>query len=77
MTKVTIEKNIKKIRSAAFSGCPKLKKVSVGTNVVTIGKNAFYNNASLSSVTIKSVQLKTVGASAFKKLAGEYKLNGD
>lgn len=54
------------IGEKAFSGCKSLTKAVVGSNVTTIGKQAFANDAKLKTITIKSSKLKSVGASAFK-----------
>lgn len=53
------------IANNAFSGCKKLKKVTIGKNVTTIGKNAFRKCTNLKTVTIHSKVLKKIGANAF------------
>lgn len=40
------------IASGAFSGCSKLKNVTIGKNVTTIGAKAFYKCTSLTRITI-------------------------
>ena len=54
------------IQSDAFRSCKKLKKVTIGTGLKTVGKRAFYSDKVLKSVVIKSKKLKTVGTAAFK-----------
>ena len=60
-----------KVTGIAASACremPKLKKLTVGKNVKTIGKIAFYKCAALKTIVINTKKLtaETVGASAFK-----------
>lgn len=52
------------IANKAFSGCKKLKKVTIGKNVKTIGNKAFYKCTSLKSITIPSKVTK-IGKKAF------------
>lgn len=52
------------VSANAFKNHKKLKKVSVGYNVTTIGKKAFYGCSSLQYISLMSV--KTIGASAFE-----------
>lgn len=54
------------IEASAFAKCKKLKKVTIGTNVKTIGKKAFYQCSKLKSINVKSKKLTKVGSSAFK-----------
>ena len=57
------------IAPGAFKNNKKLTKVTIGSNVKTIGKQAFYGCKNLKSVTIKSKYLttKSIGAKAFTK----------
>lgn len=57
------------IAPGAFKNNKKLTKVTIGSNVKTIGKQAFYGCKNLKSITIKSTKLTTkfVGAKAFTK----------
>lgn len=57
---------ITEIETGAVSGLKKLKKVTVGTNVISIGKNAFKGCKNLKKVVIASKKLKTVGNNAIK-----------
>ncbi len=55
------------IGNKAYKGNKRLKKLTVGKQVKTIGKKAFFNCKKLKSVKIKSTKLKKVGAKAFAK----------
>lgn len=59
------------IAPKAFSGCKKLRKVTLGANVTTIGKVAFSGCKSLSSLTIKSKGLKSVGAKSLRGISSK------
>lgn len=50
----------------AFKKNKKLTKVTIGTNVKVIGKNAFYGCSKLKTIVIKSKVLKTINKNAFK-----------
>lgn len=56
------------IGSKAFNNNKKLIKVTIGTNIIKINSNAFFNCKNLKTVTIKSVLLttKTASKKAFK-----------
>lgn len=54
------------IEDGAFKGLKKLTKVVIGSNVKTIGKNAFMNCKKLKSIEIQSSKLKKVGKNAWK-----------
>lgn len=49
----------------AFKNNKKLTSVTIGKNVIKIGKNAFKGCTKLKTVTIKSTVLKTIGSNAF------------
>ena len=53
--------------AGAFRGCKKLKNVTIGANVASIGSKAFQNCRKLKKVVIRSSVLKTVGSKAFAK----------
>ena len=59
------------IGASAFKSNKKLKAVTIGKNVKSIGKKTFYGDSKLVSVTIKSKLLKSskVGKNAFKGLS--------
>lgn len=56
------------IKASAFKNNKKLKQVTIGTNVKTIGSSAFSGCSKLKRVTIKSKTLKTVGKNVFQKI---------
>lgn len=55
------------IGDGAFSGRKKLKKITIGANVESIGKKAFFNCKKLSSVIFKGSKMPKLGKQAFKK----------
>lgn len=59
------------IADKAFYKNKKMKTVTVGKNVISIGKGAFQNCTNLKTVTIKSKVLNKIGANAF---SGDKKL---
>ncbi len=67
---------IVEISNNAFKGFKKkLKAVTIGANVATIGKNAFNGCKKLATVTIKNKsKLKKVGAGAFKGASKKIKV---
>ncbi len=62
------------ISASAFSKNSKLKKVTVGRYVNTIGKKAFFNCKNLKTIVFKGASLKKVGAQAFKNTAKKAKV---
>ncbi|MEY8427031.1 glycoside hydrolase N-terminal domain-containing protein [Lachnospiraceae bacterium 46-15] len=54
-----------------MKGNSKLKKVVLGKNVITIGKQAFMNCKNLKSVQLKGKALKTIKSGAFKKTSAK------
>lgn len=56
------------ISNDAFANCDSLKTVTVGRNIDTIGKRAFYGDKNLETISLKTTRLvKTrVGSKAFK-----------
>jgi Lhr-like helicase len=76
-TKVTIPKTVKyggktfkvtSIADNALKNKTKVTSVSIGENVTTIGKNAFYDCKKLKTITIKTTKLKSVGKNALKNI---------
>ena len=63
------------IGTSAFAGCKKLKKVTIGTGLVELGKNAFYGDKKLTAITIKSKKLTTVKSKAFKNVSANVVIN--
>lgn len=61
--------NVTKISANAFRNNRVMKSLTIGSNVTTIGANAFYSCKNLNTVVIKTAKLtsKTVGANAFAK----------
>lgn len=59
------------INKNAFSGCKKLKKVTIGTNVTAIKSGAFKDCKKLTTIIIKSTKLKSVSKDAFKGIKGK------
>ena len=53
------------IGKKAFKSKKKLKSVTIGKNVKTIGASAFYKDGKLTKITIKSTKLTKVGSKAF------------
>ncbi len=62
---------VKSIASKAFANNKKLKTVTIGKNITTIGKSAFAGCKKLKKITIKSTKLKSgaIGKNAFKGTA--------
>lgn len=61
------------IKANALKNNKKIRKLTIGGNVKTIGKNAFYGCKNLKKITIKTTKLtmKSVGKNAFKGLNGK------
>ena len=59
---------ITSIESYAFEK-NKLKKITIGSKVKTIKKNAFRNQKNLKEIVITAAKLKTVGKNAFKNIS--------
>lgn len=57
------------IGEKAFYGCKKLKKVTIGKNVIKIKKYAFAKCSKLKAIKIQSTSLKSVGKRAFKGIS--------
>lgn len=53
------------IADSAFSGCSKLTKVTVGSNVKAIGNKSFYKCTKLTTFTASSIGLNKIGKEAF------------
>ena len=62
------------ISASALAKNTKLKSVTIGKNVKTIGKKAFYGCKNLKKITIKSSSLKAVGKNAFKGIYAKAKI---
>ena len=58
---------VTEIAANAFSGAAKLKTVTIGSNIRTIGAKAFFKTPMLKKVTIKSAFITSIGSKAFQK----------
>ncbi len=63
-----VKYKVTSIEAKAGKNCKKLKSVTIGTNVKTIGKEAFYKCKSLKTVKVNAKGIKKVGKNAFKKI---------
>lgn len=61
-----VEYSVTEIKENAFQLNFRLKEVSLGQNIVSIGDRAFYGAVSLKVVTVKSRNLTNVGEKAFR-----------
>lgn len=67
ITEATIGKNVETIGKNAFTGCKKLKKVTIkSTQLKKIGSKAFNGCKSLKTITINSKKLTKIEKNAFK-----------
>ena len=66
--------NVTDVAANFMKGNKKTKTVTIGSNVTTIGKQAFYNCKKLKKVTIKSKKIKSFGVKAFGKNAEKFTL---
>ena len=56
--------NVSEIKSKAFNGCKKLKKITIGKNIRVIGTKAFYKCTALKKILIPS-KVEKIGKNAF------------
>lgn len=66
---VTLNKQkykVTQISDNVFKNNKIITKITIGSNVVKIGKNAFAGCKKLKTITVKSIQLKSVGKNALK-----------
>ena len=82
-TKVVIPKTVKiggktfkvtSIAKKALYNKSKVKSVTIGANVKTIGASAFQNCKKLSTITIKTTKLKSAGKNTFKGIKANAKI---
>lgn len=59
--------SVTEIGQKAFSGCKKLKKVTIGKNITNIGKKAFYGCKKLRTVVFQGKKIKKIQKKAFTK----------
>lgn len=69
-----ISYKVTSISSDAFKNNKKLKKVTIGKNVTTIGNGAFRGCGKMETVKIRSSKLKSVGKNAFKGIKSNAKI---
>ena len=69
LNKVTFK--VVQVGDKVMSGNTKLKKVVLGNNVTTIGKQAFMGCKNLKSVQLKGKALKNIKSGAFKKTSAK------
>jgi hyaluronoglucosaminidase/hexosaminidase len=63
------------IQAKAFKGCKKLTKVTIGSNVKKIGKEAFAQCTSLKNVNMKKASnITSIGKKAFSKIKSSAKI---
>ncbi len=60
--------SVTKIDKSAFEGCNKLKNVTIGRNVKTIGAKAFKECSKLSKIKFEGTSVTKIGTDAFKKI---------
>ncbi len=60
--------NVTAIKANAFKGETAIKNLTIGSNITSIGKNAFAKCKNIKKVTIKSSAVKTIGKGAFKTI---------
>ena len=65
---------VTEIPAKAFANSKKLKAVTIGKNVKSIGAKAFYKCPALKKITVKSTVLKKVGKAAFKGINAKAKI---
>ncbi len=69
-----IDYKVTSVSKNAFKDNKKLKKITIGKNVKTIGTNAFYGCKNLKTIVIQSTQLKTIGKNTFKGIYSKAKI---
>ncbi len=62
------------IESDAFSDMTSLKKITIGANVKSIGKKAFFGCKKLKSIEVKSKMIVKVGNNALKNISSSAKI---
>lgn len=65
---------ITEISAKALSKKTKVTAVTIGKNVTTIGKEAFFGAKKLKTITVKSTKLKSVGKNALKSIYKKAKI---
>ncbi len=62
------------IAKNAFANMKKLRKVVIGKSVTSIGRKAFYKDAKLTNITVKSKKITEIGKNAFKGVSAKAKV---
>ncbi len=65
---------VTEIGNQAAKNCKRLRQAVLGKHVTKIGKQAFFNCKKLKTIQIDGKTIKTVGAKALKKTAGNIKI---
>ena len=60
--------SIVQVGDKAFKNKSRITSITIGTNVQTIGKEAFYGTKKLKTMTIKSAKITKVGSNALKNV---------
>ena len=71
---VTIKKvkcKVVQINANAFKNYTKVKTLTIGKSVTSIGKNSFYGCKALTKVTFRGTAVKTIKSGAFKKTSSK------
>lgn len=63
-----VKYKVTKIAANAFKGEKKIKTVTIGKNVKTIGKSAFYGCSKLKTISFSGGAVKSIGKKAFTKI---------
>ena len=69
-----IDYKVTSVSKNAFKNNKKLKKITIGKNVKTIGANAFYGCKNLKTIVVQSTQIKTIGKNTFKGIYSKAKI---
>lgn len=69
-----VQFKVVQISDKALKNKTAVTSVTIGKNVQTIGKEAFYGAKKLKTITVKSTRLAKVGSNALKKIYGKAKI---
>ncbi len=58
---------VTEVAAGSFKNCTKLKNITIGKNVTSIGKNAFKGCKSLKKITVKSTKIKKIASNKTSK----------
>lgn len=65
----SVKYQVTAIEAGAFKNCRKLREVTVGKHITSIGSKAFYKAANLKKVILKTRKLEAVGKQALKGIS--------